>query len=84
MEELGDTYGDLLDVDGDSLSDSFKASTENLELMKEAMNGNEEAYGQLQENAGKDILASVGVDTSQYETDLANVHALAATAMGEG
>lgn len=84
MEELSDTYGDLLDVDGDSLSDSFKASTENLELMEEAMNGSEEAYEQLQENAGKDILGSIGIDTSQYETDLANVQTLAATAMGEG
>jgi hypothetical protein len=32
--------------------------------MKQALEGNEEAYRQLQEAAGKEILAKIGIDTS--------------------
>jgi hypothetical protein len=52
--------------------------------MKQALEGNEEAYRQLQEAAGKEILAKIGIDTSQYETDLNAIMSMAATAEGAG
>jgi polyhydroxyalkanoate synthesis regulator phasin len=42
--EIREAYGDLLDLDGSDLSSSFLKSTENLQLMREALEGNEEAY----------------------------------------
>lgn len=47
MEELKDAYGDLLNLDGSTLSDEFLTSAENLDLMKQAIQGNEDAYDQL-------------------------------------
>ena len=80
--ELGDAYADMLDIDVGSLSEDFILNTDNLELMKKAAEGSEEAYNQLQEAAGKDILAQIGLDTSQYETDLLNVESMAADVNG--
>jgi len=37
-------FSDMLDLDYDSLSDDFVQNAENLELMKEAAEGNEEAF----------------------------------------
>jgi hypothetical protein len=84
LDEMAECYGDLIDVDGSSLSAEFLTSTENLEDMKKALEGDEEAYKRLQAAAGKDILAQVGIDTSQYEADLATLMGMAATAEGEG
>lgn len=55
MTEMKDTYGDLLDVDGDELSSDFLKDKDNLELMKQAIEGNEDAYNQLALNAGEGI-----------------------------
>ena len=77
VKQMRNAYADLLDIDMDSLSDDFIKNEENLELMKQAAEGSEEAYQKLQETAGKDILAQIGIDTSQYETDLAKLNALA-------
>lgn len=55
--QLADAYGDLLDIDGSQLSASFLESTENLDLMKAAIEGNSEAYDQLQQKMGEDIIA---------------------------
>ena len=84
LSDLADTYGDLLDIDGDSLSKDFLTNTKNLELMQEALKGNEGAYQELQQLAGEEILASIGIDKSQYASDLAEIQGMAATAEGQG
>lgn len=71
--ELKDAYADMLDIDMDSLSDDFVMNADNLDLMKQAAEGSEEAYAALQEAAGKDILASIGLDKSQYDADLQSI-----------
>ena len=82
--ELKDAYADMLDIDMDSLSDDFVKNADNLELMKKAANGSEEAYKELQQLAGEDILMQIGLDKSQYETDLADINDLALEAEGLG
>ena len=82
--ELKDAYADMLDIDMDSLSDDFVKNADNLELMKKAANGSEEAYSELQRLAGEDILMQIGIDKSQYETDLADINALALETEGLG
>ena len=62
FDELQDAYGDLLDIDGSQLSETFLDSTENLELMKEALEGDEEAYNSLAEKASQDILANISLN----------------------
>lgn len=84
MKELRSAYGDLLDIDGENFSSSFLKSAENLELMRQALEGSEEAYQQLQQMAGQEILAHIGLDTSQYFTDLNSVIAAAEQATGQG
>ena len=66
-------YSDLLDLDYDSLSNDFLTNSENLKLLQEAANGSEEAYQSLQEAAGKDILAQIGIDTQQFDVDKAAI-----------
>lgn len=84
MKELRSAYGDLLDIDGENFSSSFLKSAENLELMRQALEGSEEAYQQLQQMAGQEILAHIGLDTSQYFTDLNSVISAAEQATGQG
>ena len=80
IDELADAYGNLFDIDGSALSGEFLTSTENLELMQQAAKGSEEAYNSLQEIAGKDILAQVGINTDQYAKDLAEIEGMAVNA----
>ena len=56
VNELRDAYGDLLDLDGNTLSDAFLESTDNLNLMKDAVNNVDGAYEELQQRAQSDIL----------------------------
>ena len=72
--ELQNVYSDLLDLPYESLSPDFTQSIDNLHLLQEAANGSEEAYAQLQERAGQDILAQVGIDTSQFYVDRDNIY----------
>lgn len=69
--EMDEAYSDMLDLDPGTLSQGFLENADNLELMKKAAKGSEEAYNQLQEAAGKDILMQVGVDTARFDTDKA-------------
>jgi hypothetical protein len=46
----------MLDLDYGSLSKDFLSNAENLELMKKAAEGSEEAYDELAQKAGEDIL----------------------------
>lgn len=62
MDDMRDAYGNLLDIDGDSLSAGFLKNTENLDLMKQAIEGNEDAYNQLMDKANEDILMKVGIE----------------------
>jgi len=52
MDELRDAYADLLDLDGDSLSEDFLSNTDNLELMRAAIDGDVDAYNELLQLAG--------------------------------
>lgn len=82
-EQMGEAYGDLLDIDGSSLSADFLKNTKNLGLMKKALEGNEEAYEELQEAAGKDILAQCGIDTSQFDADKETIESELAEITGQ-
>lgn len=62
FEGMEDAYGNLLDIDGSQLSDDFLGNVENLELMKEAINGNTEAYNELAQRAQQDILMQLNID----------------------
>ena len=79
MSGLRDAYADMLDLDGESLSDEFLASAENLELMKQAAEGSEEAYNQLMEAVQSDILSQVRIepdfDLTGFEEGLNQVQA---------
>lgn len=79
-KQLKNTYEDLLDLDSDSLSEGFATDTKNLELLEQAANGSKEAYEDLQEAAGQDIYASIGLDSSRYFDDLDKVKAAASDA----
>ena len=71
--QMAKAYGNLLDIDGGQLSSQFLENADNLDLMKQAIEGNEDAYNQLQALMGQDILAQVGIDKTQYEIDKANI-----------
>ncbi len=71
--EMRDAYGDLLDLDGDSLSQGFLKNAKNLDLLKQAANGSEEAYNQLREAAMDDIMTRVGIDKSGWNEEFNNL-----------
>ena len=54
MKELSKVYGDMLDIDADEIPESFLASAENLDLMKKAAEGSQDAFDQLQANVSFD------------------------------
>nr|DAG27273.1 MAG TPA: minor tail protein [Caudoviricetes sp.] len=64
-QEMAEAYGDMLDLDGSNLSNSFLKSAKNLELMEDAMNGNEEAYQQLLDAAHEDLNIQFGISPEQ-------------------
>ena len=55
VKDLDKAYADMLDLDYDTLPDSFLRTAENLDLMKQAAEGSQEAYDQLQSNAAQAI-----------------------------
>lgn len=60
--DLKQAYSDMLDLDMDSLSDSFATNADNLKLMEQAANGSQAAYDQLRKNAMEDIIQNVFVN----------------------
>lgn len=69
-EDLKDTYQDILDVDGDVLSDDFAQDAENLDLMRQALSGNLDAYNDLVDAAQEDLWENVlnlEPDTAGFE-----------------
>ena len=57
--EMQEAYGDLLDLDGSKFSNQFLQSAKNLDLMKAAINGNEEAYNELLDAANQDLEGTI-------------------------
>lgn len=66
LEEMSDVYGNILDIDGSELSDSFKTDAENLDLLNTIMNGTEEeaaaAYDELSALAAVDLFEQNGIE----------------------
>ena len=73
IDDLRDAYADLLDLDGDSLSDSFLTSTENLNLMKAAIDGDTQAYNELLSKVQQDIAIQAHLDSAQFQSDFDNL-----------
>ena len=67
VKGLRDAYADMLDIDGSSLSEDFLTNAENLELMKQAANGSEEAYNALQQAVANDIIAHCDIDDTVFQ-----------------
>ena len=82
MDGLRDAYADLLDLDGSTLSNDFLTNTENLDLMKAAIDGDTDAYDELLSRAGQDILIQVGIDPTQFYSDRDAIWAAAAELTG--
>ena len=55
VQDMQDAYGDLLDIDGDLLSQKFVLDPDMLQLMEDAINGNVDAYNKLQAAAAENI-----------------------------
>ena len=67
-EDLENVYSDLLDLPFDNiLSADFLQNVDNLNLLKQAANGSEQAYNQLVQAAAQDIAINAGMDTSDFE-----------------
>lgn len=62
MDDVRDAYGNMLDLDGSALGSDFLTNTENMELMKKALEGDVEAYDTLAQRAGDSILIEAGVN----------------------
>lgn len=62
FDELQDAYGDLLDIDGSQLSEDFLSDVKNLQDMKDALEGDEEAYNRLADAATEDIIAHLDIE----------------------
>ena len=66
-EQMAETYGDLLDIDGDLLPSSFLKDAKNLELMEKALKGNEEAYQSLLDKSRQEIAMKIGLDDTAFQ-----------------
>ena len=62
MKNLKSTLGDVLTIDASQLSDGFFTTKENLELMKQAAEGNVEAIEKLRLLAAEDIILHTTLD----------------------
>ncbi len=76
LSELREAYGNLLDIDGDSLSDKFLNSAHNLMLMQQAIQGSEEAYDELQAAARQELYIKLNLSQEQIaniENNIADI-----------
>ena len=68
---IRDAYSDMLNLDGQGLSEEFLRSTNNLDLMNIALTGTDEqakqAFNTLKALAQQDILFSVGISLEEYQ-----------------
>lgn len=72
-QEMAEAYGDMLDLDGSNLSNSFLKSAKNLGLMEDAMNGDKEAYQELQSLARQDLAVQFGIDDKDFQDKFNNL-----------
>ena len=66
-EDLENVYSDLLDLPFENiLSQDFLQNVDNLNLLKQAANGSEQAYDELLQKAQQDIQGKVSLDNTQF------------------
>ena len=74
-KDLQKAYGNLLDIDGSKLSASFLEAPKNLELMKEAINDNIDAYNRLFDAARVNLLdVDYNLPTEKAEQYVADIN----------
>ena len=74
VDELTDAYADLLNFKGQNpFSDEFLRSTDNLNLMKAAIDGDVDAYNQLMEIAQQDIITNITINDDSFWTNKAAI-----------
>lgn len=73
MDDLAKAYGNVLDVDSSLFSGDFLNKAENLDLMKQAIEGTAGAYEQLQMAAANDYLANTLNLGTQAANDFCSV-----------
>ena len=81
LNAVRDTVAQVLNVNAGALSDDFLTSADNLNLMREAANGSQEALEQLRMTAAQDIIQNVqitGVDDESAQALKNNLANLAA------
>jgi hypothetical protein len=66
MSEMKDAYADLLDLDASDFSGEFLKSKDNLEDLKLAIEGDEEAYQRLMDAAQQEIVSQVKLDDAEF------------------
>lgn len=76
LEELRNAYADVLNVSAEGFSNDFISDVNNLNLLRDAVNGVEGAYESLQRALVDDIRAHVSIDTEQFEEGLAAIEQL--------
>lgn len=67
LSELKEEYANLLDLDTDDISTAFASSSENLELLQQALQGSTDAFKQLQEAAGEAYLLDLGLSPESVD-----------------
>ena len=67
IDAVRENMSDLLDLPFDGLSDDFVTTAENMDLMRRAAQGDEEAYNQLAEAARQDIAVHAGFDDAEFQ-----------------
>ena len=75
--QLQGVYADLLDLPFESLSPDFTQDIDNFNLLKAAVQGDEQAYNQLAEAARQDIIAHIELkDADAFYNQLNNVQSM--------
>lgn len=74
-KELANVYGDMFNLDGSVLSDSFLTNVDNLRLLQDAANNVEGAYEELQSRVQEDIEARLDLDGTNFYEEKAAVEA---------
>ena len=73
LPQLQDAYGDLLNVNATALPQSFLASAENLQLMRQALLGSSDAYEQLRVKAIESVKSLLPKDSLKAFNDFEEV-----------
>lgn len=71
LESMRKAYADifnLADNDADMLSETFLESEENAKLLEEAIQGNDDAFNQLQANLAKEMIKNIQVEMTGEDT----------------